>query len=139
MSLPFPPPDVEFTIENLRRYSMLRPQYEYDGSGPFDCCKPRKGPSTIPDYQKLGRNAMWEAFYDKDPRHEPPPACEDDYSETSEDPYDYWEEEDRDRDANVYYDSETDTYETLPSHPVSCTRRMRWLSRLTLAVKPCNV
>ena len=39
MPLPLPPPGTRLTDENVRKYSMLRPQYEYDGSEPFWCCR----------------------------------------------------------------------------------------------------
>jgi hypothetical protein len=131
LPLPLPPANVEFTPENLRKYSMLRPQYEYDGRKSFLCSRPREGP-TKPSWMAPWPGPMrWENFYDEDPRHAQP---EDE--DNARDWHDFSDLEAEER-ARYYYDSEDECYEPLSVREalhrhMPNARPMRWLSRSAL-------
>lgn len=136
LPLPFPPAGTAFTIENLRKYSMLRPQYEYNGK-PFPCSRPEQ---SIVSKDWLGQwngPMCFENFYDDDPRHDCPTDDEDEH-----DFYDYSDLEAEEA-ARYYYDSEDDCYEPLSVREslhrhMPASRRMGWLSRAALAGISCN-
>ena len=134
MSLPFPPPGTEFTFENVRKYAMLRPQYEYDGSPPFPCLQRR---SFVPREKDWG--CWWpgptrmDNFYDYDP--DPEPDSEE-WPESIDDWVSYDEEyDDFMSDSDEEY-AEYMAYRQLHHVP---RRRMGWLAGFASRGVPSNI
>ena len=115
MSLPLPPPGTRLTDQNVRKYSMLRPLYDYDGSEPFWCCRPH---ATRPRDEK-----NWGCWW-------PPVHPEPTYDSSDDDSSDYEGEnltEDLNNDEFMSDNTDDEDYEALGLHVPR--RRMLWLAR----------